>query len=41
MNLIIIDHQDNQIYTPVVVQTFEDQNNFSAANGALGTIIYK
>lgn len=35
----IIDHQDNRIYTPVVVQTFEDQNNFSAANGALGTIV--
>lgn len=35
----IIDHQDNRIYTPVVVQTFEDQNNFSAANGASGTIV--
>lgn len=35
----IIDYQDNRIYTPVVVQTFEDQNNFSAANGALGTIV--
>ena len=35
----IIDHQDNRIYTPVVVQTFEDQNNFSVANGASGTIV--
>lgn len=34
-----ISHEDNRIYTPVVVQSFEDGENFSAATGATGEIV--